>query len=421
MATEDPTLPAAKPPALAWVSGQSLRVTEHLENHERDRAEIMALADMIGVTPAAADLLDYVRLGDASSKGLWVPASSVVGLNPLVNGGFTVWQDGATFTSIADGTWGPDNWIYGKAGAVVHDLLRSTDVPTVAQAQRVSYSCQLDVTTADAALAAGDYATLATRIEGSNWARFDQKAWSIRFWVKAAKTGVHYVYARNSGSDRSCVIAYTVNVADTWEEKQVAFPASPAAGTWDFTNGRGLELGWTLAAGSTFQTTAGAWQTGDFKAASDQVNELDNAANNFRIAMVGRPTLGPNAVPYVSADPGLEEWRCKRYNELLGGVSLYPYGDGHNSSTTQAEVTVPVAPKRSTSSIAAIGTIGNIRVYVAGSTLAVTGLTLLASLAGQRTIWVRVTVAAGLTAGAAVKLINNTGATEQIAVRSRIP
>src|SRR5688572_10203701 len=277
------------PVAFGGVTAMSAGLNEMIDH-------IQDLEDAVGIDAASTDLLDYVRLHDGTDAGLFVPAASLLGLNPIPNAAFDLWQDGATFTGIADGTWGPDGWIYSKAGAVVHDLLRSTDVPTVAQASKANYSLHLDVTTADASIAAGDFAAIATRIEGYNWKRLAEKEWSIRVWVKAAKTGVHYVYARNSGSDSSCVIAYTIRAADTWEEKQVTFPASPSAGTWNYTNGRGLELGWCLMAGSTFQTTAGAWQTGDFKCASDQVNELDNVANNFRIALVGRPTLGPNAL-----------------------------------------------------------------------------------------------------------------------------
>lgn len=350
---------------------------------QKQNAILEALESAVGTTPGASDLLTYLRLYDGTSKGLYVPAASLLGLNPILNASFDIWQDGATFTSIADGVWGPDGWLYVKIGAGVHDLLRSTDVPTVAQAQRVTYSLQLDVTTVDASIAAGDVYVICTRIEGYNFKRLDQKAWALRFWVKAAKTGVHYVSAANSAGDRSCVVAYTVNVADTWEEKQVAFPANPSAGTWDFANGRGLQIGWCLAAGSTFQTTAGAWQTGNFFCASDQVNELDNTVNNFRIALVGRPTLGTNALPFQPVDIQTEVLRARRYNEPLGGVAgADPIGAGAWYAATTGWAVVDMVAKRA-NPVLAISASGDFQALTAtGGVAAVTTGPALATFLG---------------------------------------
>lgn len=315
-------------------------------NTKRNAGGGLNLSTVIDNISDAIEALENVEAGEPT-------------LNPIVNAALDLWQDGTSFASIADGTWGPDGFIYNKSGAVVHDLLRSTDVPTVAQAQKANYSLHLDVTTADASIAAGDFCTIATRIEGFRWKRFDQKVWSIGFWVKAAKTGVHYIYARNSGNDRSCVMPITVLAADTWEYKTVTFPANPSAGTWDYTNGRGLELGWTLAAGSTFQTTAGAWQTGNYKAASDQVNELDNTANNFRIALIGPPTVGPVAAPFRPVDAAIEELRASRYNEVLNAASpviTNPFANGFWSGTGGAAAdtangTLTYRPKRAAPTI----------------------------------------------------------------------
>lgn len=339
-------------------------------------------------------------------------------ISPIMNANYNLWQDGTTFTGIADGTWGPDGWLYNKAGAVVHDLLRSTDVPAVASNAPLSnYSLQLDVTTVDASIAAGDYCMISTRIEGYNWLPFAQRVCVLGFWVKAAKTGIHCIYAKNSGADRTYVAEYTVSAADTWEYKVVVIPASPSAGTWDYTNGRGIEISWVLAVGSTFQTTAGAWQTGNFIGTANQVNELDNTANNFRI-YGAHLTVGVD-VPFVPLPVTIEELRCRRYNEVMGGFSLALYGAGHCSATTTAEFSVPMVPKRATPSVANVGTLSDLKVYIAGSNVAVTALSLLS--AGPTQAWVRATVASGLTAGQAVNLITFSATTTAIRFASRIP
>src|SRR5678816_1821597 len=140
------------------------------------------------------------------------PLSSVA-RNAILNGDFNVCQRGTSFTSIANNTYAADRWLYGKGGTVVHDISRSTAVPTVAQSGRLfNYSLLLDCTTADAAMAAGDIAQILQRIEGYNWLPVAQRIFTISFWVKATKTGTYCVAFLNSGTDRSYVAEYTVNV-----------------------------------------------------------------------------------------------------------------------------------------------------------------------------------------------------------------
>jgi hypothetical protein len=261
----------------------------------------------VGLTDTPKDI--EVVWGSSSEFHKWYKGLTEVGVQQLqtadlagpvdyqpglLNGSFALWQDGTTFTSIADGTFGPEHWRYDKVGAVVHDLLQSTDVPVPdADTMLMPYSCKLDVTTVDASIAAGDYCALTNLMEGWLWQPFAQRMFSLGFWVKAAKTGIHCVAFRNAGLDRSYVAEYTVNAANTWEYKTVTVPASPSAGTWDYTTGTGLKISFTQSCGSTFQTTAGAWQTGNFLGTANQVNETDNTANNFFIAGVGPLTLGP--------------------------------------------------------------------------------------------------------------------------------
>jgi hypothetical protein len=85
---------------------------------------------------------------------------------------------------------------------------------------------------------------------------------TLSFWVKATKTGIYSVSAKPSSNNASCVLEYTINQADTWEFKTLIFPAPSASnGTWDYTNGWGIEFLWSLAQGSTYKTsTLGQWR-----------------------------------------------------------------------------------------------------------------------------------------------------------------
>lgn len=209
--------------------------------------------------------------------------------NAIINGDFNIWQRGTSFASPASGTTTADRWRYSKAGTMVHDISRSTDVPTVAQAGRLfNYSFLVDCTTAHAAMAAGDVLYIDQAIEGYNWLPLAQRALTLSFWVKATKTGTYCAFVYNNGGDRCFVSEFTVNTTATWEKKLISIPASPSAGTWDYTNGVGARVGVCLAAGTDFHTTAGSWQTTVTAkiATANQVNAADNVANNFQITGV---------------------------------------------------------------------------------------------------------------------------------------
>ena len=202
--------------------------------------------------------------------------------NAIINGDFNVWQRGTSFTSVVDGTYVADRWFYSKISSAVHDITLSSDVPTVAQAGRLfKNSLKADCQTVDSSIASGDLVRISQRIEGFNWLPLAQRTITLSFWVKATKTGIYCVSLGNSGADRSYVAEYTVNVSNTWEFKTITFTASPSAGTWNYENGVGLALTFTLASGSTFQTTKDTWQTGSFFATANQVNACDSTSNDF--------------------------------------------------------------------------------------------------------------------------------------------
>jgi len=211
-------------------------------------------------------------------------------VNKIINGAFNVWQRGATFTGITT-AYCADMWKMASGSDAVVDVLRSTDVPTPTEAGiNAQYSLHVDVTTADATIAAGQSHQIQCRIEGNNirslgFGVSGTRYATLSFWVKATKTGTYCVAFGNSAANRSYVAEYTVNVSDTWEKKTITIPID-TTGTWLYDNGIGLIMYFMLACGSTFQTTAGSWQAGVYLATASQVNALDSTSNNFRLALV---------------------------------------------------------------------------------------------------------------------------------------
>lgn len=243
--------------------------------------------------------------------------------NDIINGSFNFWQRGTTFAAIASGVYSADRFVYLKTGTMVHTIGRdSADVPG-SSPFNINYSFKVDCTTIDGAIAAGDNCRVMQSIEGYNIKKYIGGYGILSFWVKGTKTGVHCVGFRNSGADRSYVVEYAINVTNTWEYKTITIPFDFSGGTWDYTNGVGLNIMWTLASGSTFQTTPDTWQTGDFFATANQVNACDNTANDFRLAKV-KFELGQVATPFVAIDQEQELARCQRYYEKSYNIDVDP-------------------------------------------------------------------------------------------------
>lgn len=241
--------------------------------------------------------------------------------NKIINGHPLVAQRGTSFAAPASGAYNLDMWSNLNTSAGVFTISQQTDVPSSNIFQN---SLRVAVTTADASIAAGDLAVLRQWIEGYNVRDLIGQTFCVSFWVRSTKTGIHCVSLRNSGTDRSYILEYTVNVTNTWEFKTVVVSGGLiTAGTWDWTNGKGLSVDFVLAAGSTFQSTAGAWQSSNVYATSNQVNCLDSNSNIFAITGV-QLELGAAATPFEHRPISEEVARCQRYYEKSYEPSAAP-------------------------------------------------------------------------------------------------
>lgn len=316
----------------------------------------------VTIDPNSSELIDggstlnvptgwgYLLVCDGTAWRTVASNGPVATANPIINGIMEVWQRGTSFVNAANGATAADRWQWFFVGAGVATLNRSTSVPTVTQAGVLfNYALEVDVTTVDSSIAAGDYYVVTHKIEGGTWRHFAQRDLVMSFWVYSSKTGTHCVTLRNSGNDRSYVATYTVNSANTWEYKSVTILASPSAGTWDYGTGIGAMVIFGLAVGSTYQTTAGAWQTGNFYATSAQVNLMDNAANVFRLTGV-KLEVGSVATPLDVTSFDVEYQRCLRYYQKSFADATAPVQNA-GSGTNEHAFTSPVGASTAFSSI----------------------------------------------------------------------
>jgi hypothetical protein len=338
--------------------------------------------------------------------------------NALVGGSASTnpWQRGVSFVSPASGASLADMWTWQNTTSGVVTISKSADVPSAAligtPGSKLMTDCFLiDVTTADASIAVGDFASFETKIEGYRWRAFAQRVCAIKFWHRHTKTGTNCIAFRNSGLDRTLVLEYAQVVSDAWEEATIAFPASPSAGTWNFTTGVGLAIDFALVCGATFQTAAGAWATGNFIASANQVNNLDSTSNNFRIEDV-RLVLSNgdilNLGEIESRDIGEETRLIQRYVpawNAANGIAGDPMGVGQAISTTQAIVSLPlpVTPRAAPTGVTVTSPGSFYLRDSAGTPIAVT--TIAFRVAGNRRLELTVTIgSASLVAGNATLL-----------------
>lgn len=247
--------------------------------------------------------------------------------NYIINGDFRLWQRGIDTGSVASATktYMADRfYIYHSSDGALR-FAQSQSVPTIAESGHFfSDSAYILVPTADASIAAGQYAYLGYAVEGYDFRHLVASEFiTLSFWVRSNITGVYCVKFGNSGADRSYIAQYTVNSASVWEKKIITIPMNFSGGTWNYTNGIGLLILFMLSCGSTFHTTANTWASGNYLATSSQVNFMSSTANEFRLNGV-QLECGPNATDFEMRHISEELFLCQRYCEKSYELTVNP-------------------------------------------------------------------------------------------------
>ena len=377
-------------------------------------------ASVSGVMARKAAPADgYIRMADSAQADGWQDVPYRTRKNVIIGGDFSTnpWQRGTSFTGIATNKYSADRFKWEFSGAGVVDASKQADAPTVAQAGILVKSChQIAVATADASIAAGDYYLFVQDIMGYNALPVLQRSATLSFWHKHTKTGTYCVAFRSGGDDMCYIAEYTQSVSDTWEKATINLPASPTSGTWDYTTGIGLTIVFAVAAGSTYQTAAGSWTSGNWLASSNQVNGMDSTSNRFRIALV-QLEPGDVATEFETLSGHEVLDLCLPYCWVQGPSSSgVPFAIGQCISTTDARINIRWPKKMITSPVVETFTLsaaGDFDVTAAnGSATAVTALTL--SNSDEYGGLLSATVASGLVAGNATRLTSDSGGVAKI-------
>jgi len=274
--------------------------------------------------------VDGIRSNSASSDAITLASDGTCTANITnnlsnrrltVNGDMRIAQRGTSFTGVtASGTFPVDRFLFHVGSLGTWTLTQSTDVPT---GQGFANSIKCDVTTANASPSGTAYARIDQRFEGQDLQAFckgtsNAKQFAVSFWVKSPKTGTHIVQLQDQDNSRNVSKAYTVNSANTWEKKELIFPAD-TTGAFGNDNGSSLFLCFYLAVGTGYQggTLQTTWGTpSNNTRATGQVNVADSTDNNFYLTGV-QLEVGSVATDFEHRSYGQELELCRRYYQLI--------------------------------------------------------------------------------------------------------
>ena len=260
--------------------------------------------------------------------------------NLLMNGDMNIAQrlgieqnglGASDFTSISATTYFLDRWRFSAAIDGVCSLTRSTDVPA---GLGFPASFKVDVTTVDTSLGSGQLAHIQTAVEGRDlqhlqYGTTSAKKLTCSFWVKSSKTGTYcFALVKPDQTRYHFIKEYTINAADTWEKKIIHIEPDSnikaSAGAIDNDTGLGFRVAWVLCDESNRATgTDNTWQaTSTVTSTSNQVNFLDNTANDFYLTGC-QLEVGDKATEFDFVPTDIETFRCKRYYQRYNRNANY--------------------------------------------------------------------------------------------------
>jgi len=187
-------------------------------------------------------------------------------------------------------------------------------------------------------------------IEGFNVADFAYGTSSaspvtLSFWIRSSVTGTYGGALVNNAGDRSYPFTYTINSANTWEQKTVTV-AGITTGTWVTNNGNGLNVTFSLGVGSTYSGTAGAWASTYYANATGAVKLVETNSATWYVTGV-QLEKGSTATSFDYRPYGTELALCQRYYQVFTCTAVeWIYNEANGATNKFWQLYIPV-PMRS--------------------------------------------------------------------------
>ena len=243
--------------------------------------------------------------------------------NLYINGAMTVDQRG-TATGTASSKYGPDRWNTFNSSGGTWEQSQSTESPA-----GFANSFKMKCTVANASLGAGNYVMVAQKIEAQNlqhldWGTASPKEMTLSFWVRSAIAGTHIcqLHHPTPATTEYNSIAYTVNVADTWEYKTMTWLGDTGTALLNDEH-EGFRIYFWLSAGSNYTSgtlTPNTFHTNTDERAPGQQNLADTVNNEFYLTGI-QMEVGSKATPFEHRSYADVLQSCERYYEVIYDAS----------------------------------------------------------------------------------------------------
>ena len=261
--------------------------------------------------------------------------------NRIINGAMVIDQRNAGASVTPSNSYTLDRWSTNTSQASKFTVQQVSTAP-------VGFINSLKVTSSSAySVGAGDVFTIYQSIEGFNildlaWGTASAKTVTLSFQVYSSLTGTFGGAFANSAGDRSYPFTYTISSANTWTTISVTV-AGDTSGTWLTTNGIGIQVRFGLGAGSTYSSTAGSWQAGNYFSATGATSVVGTSGATFYITGV-QLEVGSSATGYEYRQYGQELALCQRYAFISSASAAGDFGSGVATGTGgQTTFSLPVS------------------------------------------------------------------------------
>jgi hypothetical protein len=261
---------------------------------------------------------------NAVFSGVASPPNSMGFRNRIINGNMVIDQRNAGASVTPNNSYTLDRWLIEnvQTGKLTVQQNAGSVIPPT------GFTNYLGVTSTSAySVLTGDTFLLTQRIEGFNvsdlaFGTASAVTVTLSFWVRSSLTGTFGGSLGNASANRSYAFSFTINAANTWEQKTVTIPGD-TSGTWNTTNGRGLSVTFGLGSGSTYTGTAGSWQAANLVQPTGSVSVVGTNGATFYITGV-QLEAGTNASAFEQIDYGSELAMCQRYYTKSYSVDVTP-------------------------------------------------------------------------------------------------
>jgi len=325
--------------------------------------------------------------------------SALSNRNLIINGAMQVAQRGTSFATMGNGDsqYTLDRFKWQEAGSTTAEM---TVTQSSTSPNEFSKSMKVDVTTADTTLGADDLIYIQYKNEGNVLGGIakgtsDAKPLTLSFYVRSNTTGTFVVYLFDADNTRSVSGTYTINSADTWERKEVNFPAD-TSGALTIDNSHAMSINWVLGAGSNLKssTLQTSWGSYDSTALATGSTDITGSTSNEWLITGVQLEVGEQATPFEHRSFGDELAACQRYYQRITADASYTaFATGLCTTTTQMICALKyTTTMRASPTLTQSNTGINIQSQIATASIGTSYL-------GKDSAFVPVNVSSGLTAG----------------------